>query len=241
MSGPGCNSPGPFRGSFSGYGVIRAGPRFRAEKLTDVKATSRRPQARSFHCSGMLGWGRYTLCKGSDPLPFSEPRCKQLAGVRLACHQASLAVLLVLLLLPRLKCGASRKRSALCRCPYPYTRSREPHRRSRRALRRRAPCCSKGPGPLVGWLRALSCVLAHSSGECTSSLICLMYALRALLQTRFKSLKVRLLDRVQACPLGAAVGKCRGPGCISPGLLCVLVSGYRSTRGGPTFPSGEAN
>ena len=38
-----------------------------------------------------------------------------------------------------------------------------PHRRSRRGLRRRAPCCSKVPRPIAGWLRALSCVLAHSS------------------------------------------------------------------------------
>src|SRR5215212_2699767 len=102
---------------------------------------------------------------------------------------------LALLLLPYLGSLASRRRSVLCHCPCLYTQSREPHRRSRRALRRRAPCCSRDPGPIVGWLRALSCGLAHSSLAYAPPLICLMYALCGLLQTRCKPLRFYRLGR----------------------------------------------
>src|SRR5215204_2813053 len=72
-------------------------------------------------------------------------------------------LLLALLLLPHQAFGAFRTRSAPRRFPCPWSPRRELHRRSRRALLSRAPCCSKVPLPIAGWLRALSCVLAHSS------------------------------------------------------------------------------
>jgi hypothetical protein len=50
-------------------------------------------------------------------------------------------------------------------------------------------------GPLWdGFVLYLACLLTHQAYA--PPLICLMYALRALLQTRFTSLGVRLLDRV---------------------------------------------
>jgi hypothetical protein len=72
-------------------------------------------------------------------------------------------LLLALLLLPHLAFAASRTRSAPRRFPCPWSPRRELHRRSRPALLIRAPCCSRVPRPTAGWLRALSCALAHSS------------------------------------------------------------------------------
>src|SRR5215204_1322413 len=71
----------------------------------------------------------------------------------------------LLALLPRLPLGppSSRRCSALRRRLCPCTRSRWTPRRGRRELRRRSPCCSRGPRPTRGWPYALSCALAQSS------------------------------------------------------------------------------